>query len=56
MKIDIADEINSIVSDLFNETTPLQVYGINEEKIDEIESQNPQMAKQYPWLFKQKVA
>jgi hypothetical protein len=48
--------INQVVSSLFNDTTPLLAYGIDEGKIDAVESRNPQLAKQYPWQDNAKVA
>lgn len=42
--------VSDIVDRLFaNGSTPLKQYGINEDLIKRVESENPHVAKQYPW-------
>jgi hypothetical protein len=50
MNCELRMEIASIVSKLFEDgKTPSQKYGIDGDKIERVEQENPHVSKQYPW-------
>lgn len=45
--VETFDSVNVIVEHLFNGTTPSELYGIDGDKIEQIEQKYPHVAKQY---------